>query len=110
MKKSLIYPLGVLMAAYCRTKGDHINHLGNKSALEEIKKEPKVMDAFITEVNVLYVAVENTGLKRDGLAQYFTEILHDHKASCKWVKIIEFGTDSERYGFGKLLGEARITH
>ncbi len=42
----------------------------NTSLLNEIKQEPKVKDAVITDAGVLYVAVLHDGTNRTGYANY----------------------------------------
>jgi hypothetical protein len=81
----------------------------NKVALEEIKKEPKIKEAFITEANVLYVSVEDDGTNRNGYAEYLCGILKENKASTSWVKIVKVNSiDSENSdnAYGVLLGES----
>lgn len=81
----------------------------NKVALEEIKKEPKIKEAFITDANVLYVSVEDDGTNRNGYAEYLCGILKENKASTSWVKIVKVNSiDSENSdnAYGVLLGES----
>ena len=47
-----------------------IDEPNNKIALVEIKKEPKIKEAIITDANVLYVTVEDDGTNRNGYAEY----------------------------------------
>jgi|TARA_R110002033_G_C3894949_1_gene239255 hypothetical protein len=88
---------------------DPTKNEANITALEEIKKEPKVKEAIITDVNVLYVSVEDDSTNRNGFAQYLCEILNEHKATTKWVKIVKFNSinDPNRdNAYGVLLGES----
>ena len=81
----------------------------NKSALEEIQKEPKVLDAIITDANVLYVSVKDDGTKRDGYAGYLCEILREKQATTNWVKVIKVGSSNDPNAdnaYGILLGES----
>lgn len=81
----------------------------NQKALAEIKKEPKIKEALLTDANVLYVSVENDGTKRDGYAQYLCGVLTEHQATTKWVKVVEVGTAGQQgadNAFGVLLGES----
>lgn len=83
--------------------------LENKKALIEIKKEPKVREAIITEANVLYVSVEDDQTKRDGYAQYICEVLREHKSTIGWVKVVKVGSDNDENSdnaYGVLLGES----
>lgn len=86
-----------------------IDEPNNKIALEEIKKEPKIKEAFITDANVLYVSVEDDGTNRNGYAEYLCGILKENKASTSWVKIVKVNSiDAENSdnAYGVLLGEA----
>lgn len=81
----------------------------NKIALEEIKKEPKVKEAIITEANVLYVSVEDDGTRRDGYANYLCEILKERKATTTWVKVVKVNSINDPNSdnaYGVLLGES----
>lgn len=85
------------------------NNLGNTLALAEIKKEPKVIEALITDVNVLYVSVGDDGTDRSGYASYLCEILRENKASCNRVKVVKAGTTKHPKAdnaYGILLGES----
>jgi hypothetical protein len=82
----------------------------NKAALEEIKKEPKVLDATITDSDVLYVSVIDDGTRRDGYASYLCEVLTEHNATTKWVKVVKAGSTNDPNkdnAYGVLLGESR---
>ena len=86
------------------------DNAGNKKALEEIKKEPKITEAFLNDANVLYVSVADDGTKRDGYAQYLCGILKENQASCKWVKVVKVGSMKDPKAdnaYGVLLGESR---
>ncbi len=81
----------------------------NKAALEQIKKEPKIKEAIITDANVLYVSVEDDGTNRDGYATYLCEILKENKASTSWVKVVKVNSINEENSdnaYGVLLGES----
>lgn len=81
----------------------------NITALEEIKKEPKVKEAMITDADVLYVSVEDDGTNRNGFAQYLCEILNEHKATTKWVKVVKVNSINDPNSdnaYGVLLGES----
>lgn len=85
------------------------NNLGNTRALTEIKKEPKVIEAIITDVDVLYVSVSDDGTDRSGYASYLCEILRENKASCNRVKVVKAGTTKHPKAdnaYGILLGES----
>lgn len=81
----------------------------NVTALEEIKKEPKVKEAVVTDADVLYVSVEDDGTNRNGFAQYLCEILNEHKATTKWVKVVKVNSINDPNSdnaYGILLGES----
>jgi hypothetical protein len=84
------------------------DNANNKSALEEIRKEKNITEAFINDANVLYVSVADDGTKRDGYATYLCEILTEHKATVKMVKVVKVGSMNDPNAdnaFGVLLGE-----
>ena len=81
----------------------------NKVALEEVRKEPKIVEAVITDANVLYVTVKDDGTRRDGYAEYLCQLLKDQKATTKWVKVIKLGSSNDENkdnAYGVLLGES----
>lgn len=77
--------------------------------MKEVKSEPKVKEAILTDAKVLYVAVEDDGTPRDGYASYFCETIKEFKADVNMVKVVEFGTmkspDADN-AYGRLLGES----
>ena len=81
----------------------------NKLALEEIRKEPKVKEAIITDANVLYISVEDDGTKRDGYASYICEVLREKQATTNWVKVVKVNSINDPNSdnaYGVLLGES----
>jgi hypothetical protein len=105
----------VLVMACCASCGDSApvekpaDNAGNKKALEEIKKEPKVTEALLTDANVLYVSVADDGSRRDGYAKYLCGVLTENQASCKWVKVVKVGSMKDPKAdnaYGILLGES----
>ena len=79
------------------------------TALDAVKKEPKVLDAYITEVGVLYVQVRDDGTKRNGYAEYLCQVLKDHHSSASRVKVVKANSqnDPDRdNAYGVLLGES----
>jgi len=86
-----------------------LDNKNNSKALAEIKKEPKVIEAIITDVNVLYISVKDDGTDRSGYASYLCEILRENKASCNRIKVVEAGTTKHPKAdnaYGILLGES----
>lgn len=82
----------------------------NVLALEEIRKEPKVKEAIITDANVLYIAVEDDGTNRNGYASYICEVLREKKATANWVKVVKVNSTNDPNSdnaYGVLLGESR---
>ncbi|MDF7817400.1 hypothetical protein P1X15_07335 [Runella sp. MFBS21] len=78
-------------------------------ALTEIKKEPKVLDAVITESNVLYASVKDDGTRRDGYAEYLCQVLKDNGLTNVRVKIVKYNSskDAKRdNAYGVLLGQS----
>jgi hypothetical protein len=84
----LLFAFTYLFAISCGENVKPQDEKNNKLALEEIRKEPKVKEAIITDVNVLYVAIEDDGTSRNGYAQYLCEVLKENKATTNWVKIV----------------------
>lgn len=88
---------------------DPTKNKANITALEEVKKEPKVLEAMITDANVLYVSVKDDGTNRSGYAQYLCGILNENKATTKWVKIVKVNSINDPNSdnaYGVLLGES----
>lgn len=80
----------------------------NKAALDEIKKEPKIFEAFLTDANVLYVSVADDGTRRDGYAEYLCQIIKEHNATIEYVKVVKAGSTKDPNrdnAYGVLLGE-----
>lgn len=105
---SLIALLGTFCgeSAAAEKPADNAN---NKKALEEIKKEKTVMEAFINDANVLYVSVADDGTKRDGFAMYLCNILSDNQATTKMVKVMKVNSINDpnaTNAYGVQLGEA----
>lgn len=82
---------------------------GNEKALAEIRKEPKVFEAIITDANVLYVSVTDDGTRRDGYASYLCEILRENGAKASRVKVVKVNSTNHPdrdNAYGVLLGES----
>jgi hypothetical protein len=102
-----IRPSGV--KANSNYQSETVNNAGNDAALAEIRKEPKVKEAIITSVNVLYVSVIDDGTKRDGYAAYLCEILREHHAKANRVKVVRLNSTNDPHkdnAYGVLLGES----
>lgn len=83
----------------------------NKSALVEIRKEAKIKEAIITDADVLYVSVEDDGTSRNGYALYLGQILLEHGATTKRIKVVKVNSmndPNKDNAYGVLLGEAQI--
>lgn len=97
-----------LMCLSCeeRTK---TNTLPNDiKALEDIRKEKQVEEAFITDVDILYVSMRANGESKKGYACYLCNTLYEYGAKTDHVKIVEYGTaDANRLtsAYGDLVGE-----
>lgn len=80
----------------------------NSALLNQVKAEPKVKDAVITDAKVLYISALSDGTNRSGYASYFCDMAKESNADIKAVKIVEFGTTNspdKDNAYGKLLGE-----
>jgi hypothetical protein len=85
------------------------DNANNKSALEEIRKEKNITEAFINDANVLYVSVADDGTKRDGYAMYLCNVLAEHQATTKMVKVMKVNSINDpnaTNAYGVQLGEA----
>ena len=101
--------VGTILLHSCGEVESPMENKGNIQALDEIKKEPKIHEAFINDANVLYVSVDDDGSNRDGYAQYLCEILKEKKASCSMVKVIKVNSMNDPNSdnaFGIVLGES----
>lgn len=105
-----------LLASFCISCGDSApaekpkDNANNKKALEEIRKEPKITEAFIDDANILYVSVADDGTKRDGYAQYLCATLKEHQATTKRVRVMKVGSigaPDAHNAYGVLLGESK---
>ena len=116
MKKILLIIAGVLLVVYLLPKGnsdstvsDTKSSIGNEEALREIKKEPKVKEAILTDANVLYVSVVDDGTSRNGYASYICEILREKNAVANRVKVVKVNSTNDPNrdnAYGVLLGES----
>jgi hypothetical protein len=115
-KKWLLLAFGITMHSGCNSEtkkekpAETQSTPSNKDqALEEIKKEPKVKEAVLTEANVIYAGVEDDGTRRDGYAEYLCGILSKHSVTGVRVKIVKFGSTNDPKrdnAYGVLLGES----
>jgi hypothetical protein len=81
----------------------------DREALAEIRKEPKVKEAIITDVGVLYASVIDDGTNRTGYAAYLCEVLRAKQATVSRVKVVKFGSTKDPNrdnAYGVLLGES----
>ena len=112
MKINLIYyafAIATLAFTSCDESIKPQDEPNNKLALEEIRKEPKVKEAIITDANVLYMTVEDDGTNRDGYASYICEVLREKKATTNWVKVVKVNSTNDPNSdnaYGVLLGES----
>lgn len=73
-----------------------------------IEKEEKVLDAYVSEVNVFYAYVADDNSKQDGYAQYLGHLLAKHGSDCKHIKVMAINSldDPKRdSAYGRKLGE-----
>lgn len=81
---------------------------GIQEAKDLIRDEPKVLDAYINDVGVLYAAVLDDGTRRDGYAMYLCEVFGSKRHLVKRVKIVKYGSSKSPdrdNAYGILLGE-----
>ena len=77
----------------------------NDELIDRVKRERKVIDAFVTSADVLYVSVISDGTRRDGYASYLCDLI---SAKVSRVKVVEHGTTKDKdrdNAYGILLGE-----
>lgn len=80
----------------------------NEKALAEIRKEKKVIEAIVTNADVLYVSVKDDGANRNGYAEYLCQILKENNSTISRVKITKVGSTNDPNkdnAYGVLLGE-----
>jgi hypothetical protein len=76
--------------------------------LAQVRKEPRIIEAIVTDANVLYVSVLDDGTRRDGYAAYLCEVLSDFNTDVDHVKVVKYNShnDADRdNAYGILLGE-----
>jgi len=108
IKRIVFLTISIVTLTGCSETPKPQDNPNNKLALEEISREPKVKEAMITDANVLYVTVEDDGTRRDGYAGYLCEVLNDHKATPKMVKVVKVNSSKDPdadNAYGVLLGE-----
>lgn len=122
MKKLLLLIVGIIVIIYFLPDNDYNasssstpsspvsgSLAGNEKALAEVRKESKVLEAMITDANVLYVSVVDDGTRRDGYASYLCELLRENNAKATRVKVVKVNStnDPDRdNAYGVLLGES----
>lgn len=80
-----------------------------QDAINAIKLEPKVLDAVITEANVLYAVTQDDGTRRDGYAEYLCQVMNQYKAQVNKVVVVKPNTEKDPNrdnAYGVHLGEA----
>lgn len=105
----LIITFTSILIVGCRETIKPLEDPNNKIALIEIKKEPKIKDATITDDNVLYVSVEDDGTIRNGYAEYLCQVLREYNATTNWVKVVKVNSSKDfnsNNSHEVLLGEA----
>lgn len=98
----------VILGAF--SSDEKVKDPGNEAALVAIRKEAKVKEAIITDVDVLYVSVNDDGTKRGGYAEYLCGILREHNAKATLVKVVKVNSTNDPKrdnAYGVLLGQAR---
>lgn len=80
----------------------------NYKLMDKVKQERKVIEAFVTSANVLYVSVISDGTRRDGYASYLCDLISPYTPKVSRVKVVEHGTTKHKdrdNAYGILLGE-----
>lgn len=82
--------------------------ISNDKFLEEIKQNPLVQGATITDVNFLYIAVINDNRRKDEMAEYYCRLSRLKGILISAVKIVDASTYREEAGaaFGTEIGKS----
>lgn len=81
----------------------------NAVVLNQVRNEAKVLDAALTEANVLYVAVQPDGTDRSGYATYICSLAAGHESSVQRVVVVAANSAKHpdaHNAYGIQLGEA----
>lgn len=76
---------------------------------DSILAEPRVLDAAITDADVLYAVMQTDGTSRNGFAEYLCQRVKDLGVQIERVKIVEANTQKHPdrdNAYGVLMGEA----
>lgn len=107
---SLIYCL--ILCISCGNTPEQPKNAENpndKAAIEAIKQEKMIINALISDDNILYAAMKDDGSSQNGYAEVVCAILGKHKAATRKVRIIELGSHNKANAdtpYGVLLGES----
>lgn len=80
-----------------------------KKIKEVIKEWEEVKDVVLTDVNILYVAILDDGIKKDVYADYICTALKSKGIKVDMVKVVKYGSmkDPKRdNAYGILLGKS----
>ncbi|MFC6998025.1 hypothetical protein [Rufibacter roseus] len=114
MKKLLLLSFSLLpLFTSCQSSGANESGLSEEQekerALRIVKAELKVLDATVTDADVLYVGVKDDGTRRDGYAEYLCQLMKDSSTTVSRVKVVKVGSHNDPAkdnAYGILLGEA----
>lgn len=79
-----------------------------QNIIEKLKSEQKVKDVVITDAKVVYIAIQDDGTKRDGLAEYFCQIVKPFNQDLR-IKLVKYGSQNDKEkdsAYGVILGES----
>lgn len=99
----------IFLNTACEPEPKNSENPNDQAALEAIKKEQWLIDAFITDANVMYISMNGDGKPQNGYAEVICHILKEHDAKTHWVKIVEAGTTKSPEAdnaYGVLIGES----
>lgn len=98
----------VLIGCTERSEKILLNEFDKETLLTTVKQNSAVMDATITNVGFLYIAVLNDGINKDPMAVYHCRLAKEKNIGISAVKIVDFTTFEKGEGWakGKELGKS----
>ena len=104
---ALVLSVGLIS---CGSGENPMNNANNLKALQEIKQDPNVVEAILTDVDVIYIGVADNKKNKNFWAETFCDVLKKHNATTKRIKVVQSGSTqnpNRDNAYGILLGEAQ---
>lgn len=102
----LLFALVALTACSSSNPMDNPN---NKAALAELKKDPFIKEAILTDADVIYVSVDDATKNKTAYAELLCDILKKNNATSGMIKVVKYGSTNDPNAdnaYGILLGYA----